>query len=350
MSRIKLRYVDRFVDAIGKVRHYFRRGRGRRVLLPGLPGSPEFMEAYQAALEGSRRCVVGSRSEPGTFDRLVQDYFASPDFLCLATSSQRAYRLVIERWVREENIGRRRVDQMRREHVAKMLAKRVETPGAANDLLKKIRILIGFAIANGLRADDPTLRMKRFAKGHGHHTWTEEEIAVYEEHWPAGTRERMAFALLLHTGQRLSDVVPMSWPDISDNSIRVRQQKTREKLTVPLHPRLKALLDGWSRDHMVLLATGRGKPFSTAGFGNWMAHKIAEAGLPERCVTHGLRKAAARRLAEAGCTPHQIMAVTGHRSLSEVENYTRAARQKELAAAAISKQVSAQTGNKDSQK
>ena len=101
---------------------------------------------------------------------------------------------------------------------------------------------------------------------------------------------------------------------------------------------------------MVLLATGRGKPFSTAGFGNWMAHKIAEAGLPERCVTHGLRKAAARRLAEAGCTPHQIMAVTGHRSLSEVENYTRAARQKELAAAAISKQVSAQTGNKDSQK
>jgi hypothetical protein len=37
------------------------------------------------------------------------------------------------------------------------------------------------------------------------HTWTEDEIAAYERRWPVGSRERLAFALLLYTGQRVSD-------------------------------------------------------------------------------------------------------------------------------------------------
>jgi hypothetical protein len=48
-----------------------------------------------------------------------------------------------------------------------------------------------------------------------------------------------------------------------------------------------------------------------------------------------LRKAAARRLAEAGCTPHQIMSMTGHRTLKEVSRYTSAANQEQLAKEAL---------------
>jgi integrase len=70
-----------------------------------------------------------------------------------------------------------------------------------------------------------------------------------------------------------------------------------------------------------------------------MAATITQAGLPDRCVTHGVRKAAARRLAEAGCSAHEIMAITGHESLKEVERYTKAAEQKRLAKAAIAKQA-----------
>lgn len=47
-----LKNVDRFVDRHGKPRHYFRARRGKRLRLPGEPGSDEFMEAYhRAALE-----------------------------------------------------------------------------------------------------------------------------------------------------------------------------------------------------------------------------------------------------------------------------------------------------------
>jgi integrase len=62
---------------------------------------------------------------------------------------------------------------------------------------------------------------------------------------------------------------------------------------------------------------------------------IKAMGLPERRVPHGLRKAAARRLAEIGCSEKQIAAVTGHTTLKEVARYTRAANQERLAADAI---------------
>jgi integrase len=61
-----------------------------------------------------------------------------------------------------------------------------------------------------------------------------------------------------------------------------------------------------------------------------------QAGLPH-CSAHGLRKATAARLAERGATPHEIMAITGHQTLAEVERYTRAAERSKMADAAMSK-------------
>jgi hypothetical protein len=72
----------------------------------------------------------------------------------------------------------------------KIMASQFATPGSANDLLlKKIRTLIKSAIDTGWRSDDPTLRIKTFPE-HEFHTWTEDEISKYEEHWPIGSRER----------------------------------------------------------------------------------------------------------------------------------------------------------------
>jgi integrase len=83
-----------------------------------------------------------------------------------------------------------------------------------------------------------------------------------------------------------------------------------------------------------LLVTNFGKPFTEAGFGNWMRERCDEAGLPD-CSSHGLRKAIARRMAEAGMSPHQIQAITGHTTLKEIERYTKAARQKLMAEMAM---------------
>ena len=83
---------------------------------------------------------------------------------------------------------------------------------------------------------------------------------------------------------------------------------------------------------MTFLVTSQGQPFSAPGFGNWFRKACDEAGLPKGCSAHGLRKAAARRLAEAGCTVHQIASITGHKTLKEVAHYAAAADQVRLAA------------------
>jgi site-specific recombinase XerD len=86
---------------------------------------------------------------------------------------------------------------------------------------------------------------------------------------------------------------------------------------------------------MTFLVTEFGRPFTPAGFGNWFRDQCDKANL-HHCSAHGLRKATAAALAEAGATAHEIAAVTGHMSLEEIERYTRAARKKKLEGLALS--------------
>jgi hypothetical protein len=78
MTRIKLKYVDRFTDRHGKPRYYFRRAGYKRTPLPGLPGFAEFMEAYQAAIDGvsPRNVEIGAgRSTPGTVNAAIAAFY-----------------------------------------------------------------------------------------------------------------------------------------------------------------------------------------------------------------------------------------------------------------------------------
>jgi integrase len=129
----------------------------------------------------------------------------------------------------------------------------------------------------------------------------------------------------------------MGWQHVRNDFIAVKQQKTGTELSVPLHPELRTTLAKAPEANLMFLLTAKGAPFTAAGFGNWFREVVSAAGLSDECSAHGLRKAAARRLAEAGCTPHEIMAITGHKTLKEVERYTREASQARLGAAAMAR-------------
>ena len=104
-----------------------------------------------------------------------------------------------------------------------------------------------------------------------------------------GTRERLAFGLLIYTGQRRSDVVRMRRDDLvaSKHALCITQRKTGAKLVIPVHGQLAIILAAAERSGGAILQTPFGKPFTAAGFGNWMAERINGAGLPDRCVAHG---------------------------------------------------------------
>jgi integrase len=212
------------------------------------------------------------------------------------------------------------------------------TPAAANHILRMFRLLGRHAFETGRLLADPTVGVRRLKEAkQGFPTWTEEDIARFEERWPSGTKPRLAFALFLYTGQRRSDVVRMARHDLRDGLLQVRQQKTGKEVWIPLHSALRAELEQLPPGQGVFLLTEAGRPFSPNGLYNNMVEWARLAGVPKGRSPHGLRKAAAVRLAEAGATSQEIMAITGHTTLAEVERYTRDAAQKRLAERAMAR-------------
>jgi integrase len=213
-------------------------------------------------------------------------------------------------------------------------------PHAARSWLATLRSLCQFAIKRKLLRSDPTANIKlRKIEGDGFHTWSEDEIAQFEAHHPIGTKPRLALALLLYTAQRRSDVIRMGRQHIKDGVLTVKQQKTGKPLAIPVHPELRTVLDATASEHLTFLVTATGKPYGGNAFSEQFRNWCDAAGLPKRCKPHGLRKAACRRLAEAGCSSNEIMTISGHVTMKELVRYTAAADQARLARNAMAKAV-----------
>jgi integrase len=336
MTRVRMKYLKVYRDQHGKQRVYFRKPGSPSIALPADMESKAFRQAYDAALDAAPREIGADRVKEGSFSALIAAYYKSKAYRDLSESAQRSYRGVLERF--RAKYGDMSVRALKREHVVKLLDAMDEKPGAQTTLRKRLNTLLNFGADRGWRPDNPMTGMRRKnAESEGFRAWTEEDIAAFETHWPSGTRERLALALLLYTGQRRSDVVGMGRQHVRDGRIRVKQRKTGKELWIRLHSCLKTEIDAAPRTQLTFVQTQYGEPFSDAGFTKWFGEKARAAGLPPRSSPHGLRKAAARRLAEAGCTPHQIMAITGHENLSEVTLYTAAADQERLADEAVQK-------------
>src|SRR6185369_14641421 len=112
---------------------------------------------------------------------------------------------------------------------------------------------------------DATVGVKRRkVKSTGYRTWSESEIERFEDKYAIGTKARLAFALLLYTGQRRSDVVKMGRQHIHKGVLTVDQRKTaggeQAHLEIPLHPKLREVLDATPSGHLTFLLTTFGKP------------------------------------------------------------------------------------------
>jgi integrase len=341
VTTIRLKYVHAFVDRHGRPRHYFRR-HGKRVRLPGLPGSTEFQEAYAAALDGPAAAppIVtvprADRTLPGTVNAMVVGYLASAAFHGLAPSSQRDYRRILDELRRVH--GDKRIAALERRHVVMMLNAKSETPAGARNFLRCLRCVIKYSIDVGARGDDPTanIRLKGPNTG-GYRTWTEDEIAKFEGAYPVGTKQRLAIELLLNTALRCSDVVRVGRGNVRDGAITgIIQQKTKAALPpIPITDSLAGAINAAAPDHIVFLINEWGRPFTAHGFSKWFVQQCKRAGL-EGLSPHGLRKAAggSPRLAAAPTRSQRYPATP---ALNEVARYTRAADQERMARNAIAR-------------
>jgi integrase len=326
-------HVTEYADRHGKKRYRFRRAGYKSHSFKAQPGTEAFRAEYNAAkgvviVQGQ---IGADRAVPGSFDELLALYYASPKFLNPGARTQVVYRNVLERW-RETRTksGKRYGDGFVRDltaaHVEDMMAAMLPHRTSANMLRKRLAALMDFAVVRGKAAGNPVRSVDAFQiKGGGFHTWTDDEIAQYEAKHAVGTRARLMLDLLLWTGQRGGDVRVMGPHLLKDGRLLLSQEKTDVALSLPILEPLAASLAATPTGKTFLIVHG-GRPFARGSFGNWFREQCDAAGLPH-CSAHGLRKAAARRLAEAGCSNQQIKAWTGHTTDSEVARYTAAASQ-----------------------
>jgi integrase len=344
MAKIRLAYVHEFADRHGTIRRYFRR-RGSRIPLPGLPGSREFSNAYARAFGEAAPLLAeigASRTLPGSINAMAVGYVGSTAFHNLAPTSQTQYRRILEDMRLAH--GDKQIAKLERRHVVLMLDAKAETPSAARDYLRCLRLLVQYAIKLGVRDADPTVGVRvSLPKSGGFRTWSEDDIAAFELAYPIGSKPRLALALLLGTALRCADVVRVGRGNVRNGEIyNIRQQKTGTMLPpVPITAALATAINAMApNDAMVFLLNEHGRAFTAKGFGKWFTAQCQRIGL-HGVSPHGLRKAACRRLAEAGCSANEIAAISGHSSLREVERYTKAADQARMARNARAKEQNA---------
>jgi integrase/recombinase XerD len=300
------------------------------------------MAAYNDAIAGH---VTGPRqannAKPGSFRYLCTRYYASTAYKSLDISTRSWQRRALDEIAREH--GAKPVAMMQARHVRRLRDAKAETPAAANQRVKALRALFAWANEAEETTVNPTIGVKKLKyQSDGHHTWTDEEIQQYYERHPLGSQARLAVDLIRYTTGRREDAPRLGRQHIRDGRVRFRQAKNEHrnpiKIDIPLHPDLTASIAATDVGNLTFLVTQYGKPFTANGFGNKFKDWCRQAGLPH-CSAHGLRKATAAALAEAGATPHEIMAITGHQTLDEVERYTKAARRTKLADEAMAKLI-----------
>lgn len=330
----------------GKVKWYVRRDHGPRVRLTAEYDTPAFWAEYRAALEGAAPAAK-ARAGRGTLRWAIDRYRASSTWAALSHATRRQHEAIFRKVV--ETAGDELLSAITVKTILAGRERRKDRPHSANNFLKAMRAFFKWASdekEGGLVDRNPTLGVK-LLKGEnddlGFHTWTEDEVERFEKHWPLGTRERLAFDLLLFTGFRRGDVVRLGRQHVRAEIIEFRAEKNGEAIVIPVLPPLRASIDATKTGDLAFLVTAQGHPFVKESFGNWFRKACKAAGCPG--AAHGLRKAGATRAAENGASERQLMAIFGWKTNKMAAHYTRAAERKKLALDAAGKLLPAQSQN-----
>lgn len=342
-------YCIEDIDRHGNIRVYLRLPGQRKIRLHGMVWSPEFMLAYGAARQSEEPKKTGRRGKTGTWKWLCQLYFASDEFKRLELHTQTVQRQRLEATFEEPTkprgsvyFGDMPVRLFGKKAVRILRDRKSHVPEGANNRVKAIRRVFNWAKEEREELDlgNPAKEVKLFSvETEGYYTWTVDDVLQYQSTHKPGTKARLALALgLFAGGPRRLDLTRLG-PQMAKNGvIRYKPFKTRKTsgmwIEVPILPELQAELDCAPKDHLTLLTTEFGKPFSPAGFGNKFKEWCYEANLPQ-CTAHGMRKAGATIAAENGATDAQLMALFGWQTAKMAAHYRKQAQQKKLAAAAI---------------
>ena len=271
-----------------------------------------------------------------TIGALIGSHKLSPEWNSLAEVT-RAGKLVYLKTL--EKIGHIKVRDLSRREILELrdaiAVKRGH--GAANAFVQTVSTLLAWARDRNWIEHSPAVGVKTLPGGHLR-AWTAQEADQAELLLPEAFRRVVVLAR--HTAQRRGDLCAMTWSAYDGRTIKLRQMKSGRNaplLVIPVNPILKAELDVWRAEasSVQILTAPSGRPWTPEHLSHVLPDALQDIGLSKGLNVHGLRKLAATSLADAGCSAHEIMAITGHTTLSMVQLYTATADQERLAHAAM---------------
>jgi integrase len=292
--------------------------------------TPEFMKAYFAALEKLEGKGTPAPKAPRekTFFWLVDQYYRSNKFKGFDPATQSDKRNILNRFC--ATAGELPYASFRKKDVEASQDKRRATPATADKLVKQLRALFVWAIKEGHATFNPASGVEKIHETTGWHTWSAAEIEIYRNHHAIGTKARLALAIFLNVGARISDAARIGRQHEANGRLKFvawkgrGKNKTRRTIDIPISADLAAALAATPTGDLTYLVTDPGRPFTIDGLGNKVREWCDAAGL-HHCSAHGLRKASAVAMAESGATAPELCAVFGWAKLETAEIYIRAA-------------------------
>ena len=325
MPRPRPPHLHRETTRHGRAVWYVRLDRGRRVRLRGEYGTPEFQAAYKAAIDG-KPASGAATFKAHSLGWLIERYCESSAWTNLSQATRRRRERVL--LAITKTAGKTAVSRIDRDAVERGIERRNQY--GARHFLQTMRGLFQWALRAKLADSDPTKELKVILPPtDGHHVWTEDECAAFEARWPRGTREHVAFDVLLYTGLRRGDAVRLGRPHVKNGIATIRTEKTGQVVVIPILPPLQASIEAGPTGELTFIAGKNGRPMAKEFFGNWFREACKEAAVPGSA--HGLRKAGATRAANNGATEAQLEALFGWRGGGMASLYTRQANRAKLA-------------------
>jgi integrase len=353
-----MKYIQHWTDDLGRKRYRFRRNGFPRAELPANsdPSSPEFQAAYHAAMRGENGehalAMVSARGGSGSVKDAIEQYLNSATFHDYSRSTQDLRRPILRGFLKP-GVGNLPLARMDRRYIERWL-ETASTKGAKRTWFLAIKPFLMWAVESvHLIEADPTNGIKVKAKeSEGHATWSNEQIEQFRSLHPIGSKARLAIELMLNLASRRGDAIALGRqnrkqvPKLGDCLVYTQEKNRKRKpkhMVLPIDPEFTEALAACPgpATSLPFLTNEWGRPFTKKGFNAWFRKQVAAAGLPDTCVPHGLRKGSLRIMAEAECSPHELMAVGGHDSLREVMRYTNAYDRQRAAAEARAKVAAA---------
>lgn len=273
------------------------------------------------------------RIAAGTLDALLAAYRRSPEWAALRPASRSTYSTYLRIFDHRGDMAVTEVTRRLLMDIRDAVAVK-RGNGAGNGFLNTAAALFAWAVKREWVQASPATAIERLPGGHIR-PWSESDLA--QALATLAEPYRRVVVLAAHTGQRRGDLCRLAWSSYDGRCLRLVQGKTGVRLVLPVHSALRAELDAWrreARDSVLILTPPRAGAWQPNHLSEAMKRVLEAAGLPDLSV-HGLRKLAAVRLAEAGCSVHEISAILGWRTLAMAELYTRAVEQERLAESAV---------------